>query len=71
MGDEQLDFIRIGIACPKCGQKPQEIIRQLIDRDTVPCSFCGFKIDLRTHENQAMINKSVDSFKSIGPLIRE
>ena len=57
------DFVRIEIPCLNCGKDSLHLIRKLITRHTVACSYCRATIDLR--DRRAFINEAAECLKKI------
>lgn len=63
MSNDARHLARIGLTCPSCKQKTEEQVIQLVDRNTFPCSFCSYPIDLKHHD--AEIKKALAVYKKI------
>ena len=59
-----LEFLRLDVICPKCGEKNMELIKELIGTNEFNCSFCENKVsisgDVETQERLSALKDFVE-----------
>jgi len=58
-------LIRIEVPCPHCGEKDLQLLRELVDNDSVVCRYCGTIIDISSEDWRALINEALDRYSKI------
>jgi hypothetical protein len=65
-----LDFIRVPVPCPKCGQHDLQLLAELLANDATACRFCGHVIDLTAEDWPARLADEARQAMQIKPVSR-
>jgi hypothetical protein len=65
-----LDFIRVPVPCPQCGQHDLQLLAELLANDATTCRFCGHVIDLTAEDWPARLADEARQAIQIKPVAR-
>jgi endogenous inhibitor of DNA gyrase (YacG/DUF329 family) len=65
-----IGYMRIDVPCPHCGQNSLQLIRNLVANDSVPCTYCGERIDVSSKEWRAFISETHERFSQFSGYTR-
>jgi hypothetical protein len=65
------DLTLLRLRCDSCRQYTEKLVTLLVRKDTIPCSFCGTQINLKTPHNTVLIKQTAEACAKIGEALAQ
>ena len=63
--------VHLSFDCPKCGQKTEQTVSWLIDKDILACRRCGYGIDLKRPDARRRIEETASTAARVQAALTE